>query len=134
HADHHPRLFKYPVDQAAMTDFFQEQLAADHSAIFIAWDGDAPVGYIWCIFQDLPENTFFYARKRVAVDQISVNPEYRGKGVGEQLMLMAEAFARERGVIELDLTTWAFNTQAHSFFERMGYAKYRQSMWKMLDG
>lgn len=133
HADQHPHFFKYPIDQEAMIAFFRDQMEAEQNAIYIAWDDDKPVGYIWCILQSRPENLIVHAFKRVTVDQISVNPESRGKGVGKALMLAAEEFARECDTINLGLSTWAFNTNAHRFFEGMGYSKYKQDMWKTLE-
>ncbi len=133
HAQAHPHLFKYPVDLQAVTAFFRERLEGDQNSIFIAEIDGTPAGYVLCIMQQRPEGMFHHAHKRMTIDQISVNPECQGKGVGERLMLAAEDLAREQGVINLELSTWGFNSQAHRFFERMGYAKYKQNMWKTLE-
>ena len=133
HAEEHPHFFKYPVDQAGMAKLFRDELASEQNAFYIAWEDDQPLGYIWCMVQSRPENLIVHAFKRVTVDQISVNPDCRGKGVGKALMLAAEEFARECDTTNLGLSTWAFNTGAHGFFEEMGYSKYKQDMWKTLD-
>lgn len=134
HADQHPHLFKYPIDTIALATFFQKQLTAEQNAIYIAWDEkNQPVGYIWCVLQQRPENLIRHSYNRVSIDQISVNPESHGKGIGKQLLLAAEEFAAEHAVIDLELSTWAFNIEAHGFFEQMGYTKYKQNMWKTLE-
>lgn len=133
HADAYPHLFKYPIDREAMAGFFRERLGEENNSIFIAELDGKPAGYVVCILQKRSETLFHHPFNRVLVDQISVNPDCQGQGVGERLMQTAEEFARQNGAINLDLSTWGFNSQAHRFFERMGYVKYRQNMWKTLE-
>lgn len=52
---------------------------------------------------------------------IIVHPEYRGHGVGTQLLGVAEAQAREWGVSLLWLTVFASNTRAQRLYAQIGY-------------
>ena len=41
--------------------------------------------------------------------------------------------ARRRGIGRMTLATWAFNQQAHRFFEAQGFEYYNHRMWLRLD-
>jgi RimJ/RimL family protein N-acetyltransferase len=46
---------------------------------------------------------------------------YRGQGIGTQMMRVAEAAAREKGVQKLQLSVFSSNTGAIRFYERHGF-------------
>jgi GNAT superfamily N-acetyltransferase len=66
------------------------------------------------------------------VDQISVRPTAQGKGVGKTLIKRAVLFALELNVQRIQLDSWGFNTEAHAFFEKMGFEKFNHRFWKNL--
>lgn len=53
---------------------------------------------------------------------LAVAPGHRGTGVGRALMGAAEEWVRSRGVPKLQLMVRTSNTEAVSFYERLGYA------------
>jgi GNAT superfamily N-acetyltransferase len=56
------------------------------------------------------------------VKYLWVSEELRGRGVGRELMVQAEARARERGCHSASLDTFSF--QAGGFYERLGYEEF----------
>lgn len=60
----------------------------------------------------------------VDVTQLVVQKEYRKQGIGSQLLNEIERIAKEKGVINLTLTTQDF--QGSSFYEQQGYKIYGQ--------
>lgn len=58
------------------------------------------------------------------VEILWVQAEHRGSGIGSQLLLAAEAQARQRGCIGACLSS--FNFQAPGFYERHGYSSRGQ--------
>lgn len=54
---------------------------------------------------------------------IAVSPEFQGKGVGHDLMIHSENFAKEHGYNQLHLTVHPENVQAVSFYEKYGFIK-----------
>ena len=45
----------------------------------------------------------------------------RGKGVGKQLVAVAEEWARQQGAAKLALTSALHRAEAHEFYKRLGY-------------
>lgn len=58
----------------------------------------------------------------VDVTQLVVQKDYRKQGIGRQLLNEIERLAKEKGVINLTLTTQDF--QGTSFYEQQGYQIY----------
>lgn len=48
---------------------------------------------------------------------------YRGQGIGTEMMRMAEAAAREKGIRKLQLSVFSSNTGAIRFYERCGFER-----------
>ncbi len=130
HAEHYPAVFKYPADTAEMARFFREQIAADDSFIFVAVVSGEAAGYVWASIQRRGESVFKYGTERIYIHQLSVGPEYRRKGVGRALMDAVGAVAREHGIRQFALDSWEFNTEAHAFFERLGFSRFNINMWR----
>ena len=123
HAAHYPDVFLAEPDPLAVRAWFAERLADPSVAAFLV--GDLPQGYALCSFQVRAANAFSPAVSRLMVDHIAVVPGARRKGHGSALMAAARALARDLGVNEILLDTWADNTEAHAFFRAQGFAPRR---------
>ena len=132
HAEHHPRIFKIPASEDYAIPFFQEMLADSTVTIFIAEDNGNALGYIVCKLVERQDNPFTFAARILLVDQISVRPDARRKGVGETLLKRVEILARQQKAERISLDSWDFNLDAHAFFERMGFQKFNFRFWKHL--
>jgi GNAT superfamily N-acetyltransferase len=132
HAEHHPEFFKMPKSDDFAVSFFSMVLADISARVFIAEENDQALGYIVCKSMERAENPFTFAMRYLFIDQISVRPQARGRGVGTALMKQAEALAGELGVRKIQLDSWDFNINAHVFFEGMGFAKFNHRFWKDL--
>ena len=132
HAKHHPDFFKIPQSDNFAVDFFDGVLADPTTSIFIAEEKEEALGYIFCKLIDRPENPFTFAVRYLHIDQISVRPAAQSKGVGTKLIQRAIALALELNLQRLQLDSWGFNTEAHTFFEKMGFEKFNHRFWKNL--
>lgn len=123
HAEALPHMFKPAGDLAAITADMRTRILADQlSVVYIAEVDGLPVGYVVCIFQDRPENAYTYARRTLFIDQIGVAPAYQRQGVGRALINAVVERAQAENCQFVSLTTWAFNQNAHRFFEEQGFA------------
>jgi ribosomal protein S18 acetylase RimI-like enzyme len=130
HAEHQPNLFKMPQSADFAASFFQEMLADPAITIYIAEEDAKAIGYISCKLIERPETPFTYASRFLHIDQISVRPDEQRRGTGSALMKQVEKLAGELGVSLIQLDSWAFNTGAHSFFERLGFVKFDYRFWR----
>lgn len=123
HDMHHARRPDYykatRVDDVAA--WFRERLEHPLPAAWIAEEGGAAVGYVLALFFDRPDNPFRQARRWCEIDQIAVDPAWRRRGVGRLLMRAALDEARARGLSDVELSSWAFNTDAHALFRSFGF-------------
>lgn len=129
HADAYPTLFKTPTEGFAV-GFFEMFLADPAVHIFIVEEDGTAAGYVVCKVVHRDESPFTFVRDYVLIDQISVEPEMQGRGAGSALMGRVDALAQDLGVQQILLDSWIFNTHAHRFFERHGYAVFNLRMWK----
>ena len=132
HAKHHPDFFKTPHSDDFAASFFDGMLADPAVSIFIAEENGQALGYILCKLIERPENPFTFAMRYLLVDQISVRPAAQGKGVGKMLIQRAVALALDLNLQKIQLDSWGFNTEAHAFFEKMGFEKFNHRFWKNL--
>lgn len=58
---------------------------------------------------------------RGVVYYVSVDPDYQGAGLGQQVMRHAEEWLKARGVWKLNLMMRAENTKVRNFYESLGY-------------
>jgi len=132
HADAYPAMFKQPERDDFAVKFFDSLLNDPQIVIYLAED-EVPLGYVVLRVVRRDENPFMHAWNYIYIDQISVQPEHQGKGIGKALMARSEQAAREEGLDFIGLDSWEFNTEAHEFFYSQGYQVYNLRMWKRLS-
>ena len=133
HVDALPHVFKPDIVDDELVALHTERLNRDDGRYWIAEDDDQVVGYINALVINRPENLFGYARYHILVDAMSVNPEYYGTGVADQLMQVVKDWASEEGIQRIVLDVWAFNERAKRFYEKQGFSTYNYRMELMLE-
>lgn len=63
-----------------------------------------------------------------------IEPQFRGQGFGKQALQALDKMLLEMGVESISLHVFAHNTNAISFYEKMGYAVTNLYMGKKLSG
>jgi GNAT superfamily N-acetyltransferase len=116
-------------------------LAARPQAFSIlAFRGEAdsqPVGLVNCI----EGFSTFACRPVVNVHDLAVLSEFRGQGIGAQMLALVETIARRRGACKLTLEVLQGNVGAHRLYQRVGFSNYQldpsmgnaEFLQKMLD-
>ena len=96
-------------------------MSRPHVRVWLAQVDERPVGYVISVTHERPENAFKFARRFCEIDQIVVVPAHRRKGIGKALIEQVVQDARARSILELELSSWAFNTEAHRLFQAAGF-------------
>jgi GNAT superfamily N-acetyltransferase len=113
-------FYKQPSDPALARDYLVRRLEAGEYAGFLARDAAGrAVGFA------LMSGSFTsVGLKRIWIlNDIYVDPQARGGGIGAALMEAAEAFARETGAGRMDLFTARTNATAQSVYRKAGWVE-----------
>lgn len=70
----------------------------------------------------------FQGGKRATVESVRVDAKYRGRGIGRELMKWAIERARAENCVSMQLTTNMDRTDAHRFYENLGFKKSHLGM------
>jgi GNAT superfamily N-acetyltransferase len=90
---------------------------------WLAWFGQQPIG----LLNALPGYSTFKARPLMNVHDIAVDPEQRGKGVGQALLKALEEYAQQLGCCKLTLEVLSGNSVAKQSYARFGFEQYELS-------
>lgn len=110
--------YEEPLPEAYYIAF--EQLAQDpnHELIVAELNGEV-VGTLHLMF--LPSLSY-QGSLRAQVESVRVDTKCQNQGIGSNMMNWAIERARDRGAHIVQLTTHKSRTDAHRFYERLGFA------------
>ncbi len=121
HSARMPDRFK-PADPFAAAEWFRTMMEDPRARAWMAEVEGTPAGYVLSVCYDRAENPFCFRREYCEIDQISVVPEFRRRGVARALVGAVLAEARSNGIVEIVLNSWSFNAGAHEAFRALGFA------------
>ena len=110
------------------------KIADESEAIFVAYDGDTPLGYICCKIKERLNNSIMYDRKVLFVDDFCVGKQYTKRGIGRMLMDKAKDYAKSIGCHGLELTVWKFDGSAEDVYRSYGFTTMSRRMEYEFDG
>ena len=110
----------YPPEQAAAYVEKIPGYIADGSAIVSgAFEGDSLVGFSWAYELSI------FGEKRVHIDMIGVDPEYRKKGIARKLANIQIQEIKRRGIMIVEAMTTKRNASSYEWFHSMGFEDER---------
>ncbi len=81
-----------------------------------------------------PDLPLFVPHRFVYIDDLAVSEHFRHQGVGLALVERVHQWTRDKGLTEVELGVWEFNTPARILYEKLGYQTTRRIMSKRLGG
>ena len=100
--------------------------------VFVAEHGNATVGFV-CVYARMTIADPDEAQKEFAyISDIAVLQQYRGRGIGRDLMARAEQYARQSGATTLRLVVLSRNTGAKQLYSTLGFRDRWVQMTKKL--
>jgi GNAT superfamily N-acetyltransferase len=102
----------------ATEDDLRQSLFGPHPAgeVVLAYSGETPIGFA-LFFHNF---STFLGRHGLYLEDLFVVPEWRGKGVGKQLLAHVAAIAESRKCGRLEWAVLDWNESAIAFYRRMG--------------
>lgn len=120
HHEEMPERFKpVPDNLSAFVAFFEKRLTT--GAGYIGEIDSKPVGFLLFEIREGVDNPYVYPHFYMHIDQMGIKPNFRGRGIGAQLMKQAIAYANKRDVAHITLNVFDFNDGAVNFYENMGF-------------
>ncbi|MEP4033699.1 GNAT family N-acetyltransferase [Roseibium polysiphoniae] len=117
-------------DVEAYRAAFDAMLAAPEMDVYVALDADGAVLGTYQIH--FMKGLAFRGRSRVELESVHSRADMRGQGIGAAMMAHAEELARSANAGLMQLTSNAVRTDAHRFYDRLGYAQSHLGFKKML--
>ncbi len=86
------------------------------------------VGYFVIEERTYADNPFSKEVKSIYIQQLNVNSNVRGQGVGKLMMQHIREFALQKGVSRIELDVKHKNDAAKRFFKKMDYVLFNAMM------
>ena len=120
HADGRPDLFR-----VGTVKYSNEKLAKilqqPTIPFFVAVDeNNNVIGYALCEYRAIKDNQFIHDLNYCYLDDICVDKDQRGKGIGTMLYEHVKQQARADGYEAIRLNVWCLNESAIRFYEKLG--------------
>jgi GNAT superfamily N-acetyltransferase len=113
----------YPASLDVLRVRLARLLARADQAVFVAADGSELVGWV-----HVQEYAALTSEPLGLVTGLVVARHARGRGVGRALMVLAEDWARARGLAGMRLRSRVARREAHAFYRRLGYEAVKQQL------
>ena len=122
------KLWREELDVPAASDesvrsTFEKMSTDDRYRSFVAEEDGIVVGFITMVEVLSFDDPHGY----IKMNGIAILPEYRHRGIGEQLVMRAEKEALDRGVDSIGCASTLKRSGAHQFCEKIGYQ--RSGIW-----
>lgn len=104
-------------DPTAQLLLFSENIANPNVVYLLAFSDGKPVGFLSCHIQNL----LHHNGKVGEIQEMFVDESARSLGVGKKLITEIKAVARQRNVVQLEVTSSFKRNAAHRFYERENF-------------
>lgn len=127
-----PDIFKYGAKKYNDEELL-EIIRDDERPILVAVDEEDNVcGYAFLVFKQYVDNNIFTDIKTLYIDDLCVDEEIRGQGIGTELYQAILAYAKENQCYNVTLNVWSCNESAMKFYEKCGLKQQKVFMETIL--
>ena len=101
--------------------------------IFVAVEEQTVLGYCFCMVQPHEKDPVIADHTSLYIDDLCVDENCRGKGIGKALYAAACRYAKGRRCYNVTLNVWSFNESAMRFYEALGMKPQKVGMETILE-
>lgn len=131
HSNDRPDIFKKGT-QKYTAEELSDIIKDDTKPIFVAISDYQLVGYAFCIFIEHKNHNILCDVKSLYIDDLCVDENSRGQHIGTELYEYVKKFAKSEGCYNVTLNVWACNSDALSFYEKLGLKAQKIGMEQIL--
>jgi GNAT superfamily N-acetyltransferase len=117
--DAYRQYYGQKADLVAAKNFLSERLLLDESVIFLALEGNKPLGFT----QLYPMFSSISMERQWVLNDLFVNQNARNLGIGKQILEKAQDFIKQIGHKGLLLETTPDNEKAQKLYEKLGWKR-----------
>ena len=131
HSDARPDLFK--AGGKKYTDEELKEIIKDEEKPIFVYEADGKIeGYAFCILIDNTNENSLCDYKSLYIDDLCVDENCRGRGIGKILYDYVLEYAKKIGCYNLTLNVWEGNDSAMQFYKNIGLKIQKIGMEKIL--
>ena len=126
-----PDLFRagaQKYNEAALEELLQDPARP----IFGAVGNGKLLGYCFCILEEVKDNPVLCDVKSLYIDDLCVDENCRGQGIGKVLYEAVLDMARSTGCYNVTLNVWSCNESAMAFYQKLGLRPQKVGMETIL--
>jgi len=95
--------------------------------VILAFDSDKPIGYCWTRITFWKNKAPGEGRGRIYM--LGMDPDYRGRGLGRELLLVGLSYLKSKGLQVVELTVDTENKVACALYKSVGFKVWTSSLW-----
>lgn len=107
-------------------DIYRRMLTYPDYNIYLAEHHGEPVGTFALLVMD---NLGHLGARSAILEDVVVNQEYRGQGIGKIMMEFANRLCRDKGCYKMSFSSNRNREAAHRFYESLGFRKHGFSFY-----
>lgn len=105
-------------------EYLSQIIQSNNSFLFLAQD-ESIVGSLTLIINQIPTCT------KAWIEDVVVEKNMRGKGIGKELIEFAVEFAKNKGISKIDLTSRPERKAANKLYRKLGFKKRETNVYRL---
>jgi len=122
-------FYRKPSDIAGASDFLKERMKKNDSVIFVDDDNETLTGFT----QLYPQLSSTRMQRSWLLNDLYVQPAFRGKGISKKLIEAAKQLARETKAAGILLETEKTNITGNQLYPSAGFVLYNETNFYWWD-
>lgn len=109
------RLLNNNIEENVLTERLAEMLQRGYECLGV-YDGQKLIGIcgMWILVK-------YYVGRHIEPDNVMIHPDYRNKGIGEEMMAWVYEYGRSKGCVASELNCYTTNSGGQKFWANEGY-------------
>jgi GNAT superfamily N-acetyltransferase len=109
------RILNDKIDESTLQERLEDMMQRNYDCAGV-YDNGRLIGIcgVWILNK-------YYVGKHIEPDNVMIHPDYRNKGVGEQMMAWVYEYGRSQGCIASELNCYVVNDKGIRFWLNQGY-------------